>query len=282
MLSSLADSSRRAWDRSGSRTAKARKTFWRRSMSNFYASRNFANILRTWKIMEIRFVLRISWLGGVSWVTWNASTREQDERRDEQPNKHCCKIAPRVCSLAWVVPRNFRKLQNVHLGFPWMDLSLLDELCLFVHSKLWNLPSANCGPLVWEKTKQLNKIFTAHAKFSIFESLPTSIYFLNIRENLKAKENWKYEKIEISESLQCAHRHDSRTWPETHTAVWPCLSVSSLPQVPDCNLSSSCTAQNNHFRVRETAMNHHRVPIYARKLHMHASLTHCSDMKYIY
>ena len=45
MLSSLVDSSRRAWDRSGSRTAKARKTLWRRS--TWFSAYKFDFVLDT-------------------------------------------------------------------------------------------------------------------------------------------------------------------------------------------------------------------------------------------
>ena len=84
--------------------------------------------------------------------------------------------------------------------------------------------------------------------------------------------------------LQNAHRHISEhdELSIDQKLIWPCLSVSNLPQVPDCNLSSSRTIQNNNFRVRETTMNHHRVPITANKLYMYASLTQCSDMKYVH
>ena len=84
--------------------------------------------------------------------------------------------------------------------------------------------------------------------------------------------------------LQNAHRHISEhdELSIDQKLIWPCLSVSNLPQVPNCNLSSSRTIQNNNFRVRETTMNHHRVPITANKLYMYASLTQCSDMKYVH
>ena len=99
---------------------------------------------------------------------------------------------------------------------------------------------------------------------------------------------WTQEKCEnTSEDSVCTLARRKYTTisahpPKTHMRYY--ISVSGFPH--DLRTQSlrfmSNDPPNNHFRVLETAMNHHRVPIYARKLHMHASLTQCSAMKYVH